>query len=295
MKISILIPIFNFNVEELVRELKAQCEAAHDLKDFEILLFEDGSKEKFQNASLVSEKIIYKEFQENQGRSKIRNLLAQSSKFEALLFLDCDSRIDKKDFIKAYIQNFQEGSIVYGGRTYDSKEPSQEVYLRWKYGVEREIISADVRIQNPYKSFMTNNFLIDKKVFLDIGLDESLKGYGHEDTLLGIELKKQGIPIIHIDNPAVHIGLETKEDFLEKTKEGLKNLLDLHHQKKLGSGEVKILKYYTYFKFFPIKQLFQKYYQKKERSILEDLDSKEVNIRNFDLYKLNYLLSLKSS
>lgn len=295
MKISILIPVFNFDVSDLVNELDHQCSTAHILDDYEIRLYDDGSKNRYANSSLASEKIIYREFSENQGRSKIRNTLAYGAEFEALLFLDCDSRIDKKDFIKSYVQNFQDGAVVYGGRTYDQNEPDSDVYFRWKYGIEREIIPADIRIQNPYNSFMTNNFLIDKKVFQSIGLDESLKGYGHEDTLLGIELKKSQVPIIHIDNAAVHIGLEKSEEFIQKTNEGLKNLHKLLLQGKLKSEDVRILKYYSYFKVFPVKQVFQKYYNWKKRSIEENLNSREIQMKNFDLYKLNYLLNLKSS
>ncbi|MCB0477133.1 MAG: glycosyltransferase family 2 protein [Crocinitomicaceae bacterium] len=290
MKISILIPIFNFDVRELVEELYSQCSLAHDLKDFEILLFDDGSSDKFKNEDLANDKILYKEFSENQGRSRIRNLLAEAAHFEALLYLDCDSRIDKQDFIKAYVQNFQEGSVVYGGRTYDQNPPEAAYFLRWKYGVEREIIPADIRIQNPYQSFMTNNFLIDRKVFLEIKLDENLVGYGHEDTLLGMELKKREIPIIHIDNPAVHIGLETKEEFLSKTKEGIKNLLVLQKEGKLSCKEVKLLRYHKIFSKFPIKGLFKAYYKRKEKSIEQDLKSDQVSIRNFDLWKLNEIL-----
>lgn len=295
MKISILIPVFNFDVSDLVEELENQCQSAHTLEDFEIRLYDDGSANHFSNSKLRSDKIIFKEFSENQGRSRIRNTLAKEAAFEALLFLDCDSRIDQKDFIKNYVQNYQDGSVVYGGRTYDKSPPESTFYFRWKYGLEREIISADIRIQNPYRSFMTNNFLIDRLVFNQIGLDEGLKGYGHEDTLLGIELEKKEIPIIHIDNPAAHIGLESKEDFLNKTKEGLKNLLLLFEQSKLKSKDVRILKYYTYFRIFPVKQIFLKYYSLRKRSIEKNLSSKEVEMKNFDLYKLNYLLNLESS
>lgn len=295
MKISILIPVFNFDVSHLVEELFSQSQQAHNLGDFEILLFDDGSTQKYNNASLANEKITYKEFKENQGRSRIRNLLAENAQFEALLFLDCDSRIDQLDFIKAYVQNFQDGSVVYGGRTYDKQPPEDAYFLRWKYGIEREIISANIRIENPYKSFMTNNFLIDRKVFLNIQLDESLKGYGHEDTLLGIELKKAGIPIIHIDNPAVHIGLETEAEFLEKTKEGIRNLWYLKEEGKLSCKDVKLLKYQRIMSKFPLKNLFTAYYKRKAKKIEANIKSKQVNIRSFDLWKLHYLLNLKSS
>lgn len=293
MKISILIPIYNFDVEILIGELFAQCVSTADLQDFEIRLYDDASSLKTNNSHLTSAKIIYKELPENIGRSKIRNLLAEEALYETILFLDCDSAIEKKDFVTTYVQHYHDKSVVYGGRTYSESEPKNEAcFLRWKYGREREIIPADVRIQDPYSSFMTNNFLICKEVFLALKLDESLVGYGHEDTLFGIELKKKGIPIIHIDNPAVHIGLEPYAEFLEKTKEGIVNLHSLYLKQKIGKKEAKLLDYYWKMNRFPLKQLFQFYYRKKEEKINRNLGSKQARMRNFDFYKLNEILKL---
>lgn len=294
MKISILIPVYNFDVGNLVRELESQCKKAIGLDDFEILLFDDASPEKYQNANLASDKISFKNLLENAGRSKIRNLLANAAQFDALLYLDCDSAIEKPDFINSYVQHYQDDSVVYGGRTYSNQSPKDTTFFRWKYGVEREIISANTRIQNPYHSFMTNNFLISKKVYLDIQLDEELKGYGHEDTLFGIELKKKKIPIIHIENPAVHIGLETKEVFFEKTKEGIQNLIHLYENKKIKPENTKLLSYYVKMNMFPLKNLFKIYYNSKSVKIEENLKSDNPNMRNFDLWKLNYMLNLNS-
>jgi hypothetical protein len=82
--------------------------------------------------------------------------------------------------------------VVYGGRNYEAKPPKEkELFFRWWYGVNRETISVAEREVAPYHAFMTNNFLIPKQLFLSIKLDEKLKGYGHEDTLFGIELKKK--------------------------------------------------------------------------------------------------------
>ena len=294
MKISILIPVYNFDVKSLVEALYTQCTQVHNLADFEILVYEDGSKETFENAGLQHEKIRYVALPQNIGRSAIRNKLAADARFEALLFLDCDSAIRKQDFIKAYVQHYQDEVVVYGGRTYDEQEPSDEVFFRWKYGVEREIIPADDRILHPYRSFMTNNFLITKSVFLKLKLDESLKGYGHEDTLFGLELEQNEIPIIHIDNPAVHIGLESTEEFLNKTKEGIGNLVHLYQKKKIKPQDVKLLSYYAKFKFFPLKQLFNIYYRKNEQKILDNMHSKEVKVYYFDLFKLYHILNLNS-
>ena len=98
--ISILIPIYNFAVKELVSKLSRQ---AQDLNiDFEILCIDDNSKSKYINLNKDLEKIngvIYKINKKNIGRSAIRNLLTKQSKYDYLLFLDCDVKI-KDNFIK---------------------------------------------------------------------------------------------------------------------------------------------------------------------------------------------------
>jgi hypothetical protein len=48
---------------------------------------------------------------------------------------------------------------------------------------------------------------------------EDLKTYGHEDTLLGYDLFRNGIEIFHIDNPVEHTGLEDSSVLLRKPKQ----------------------------------------------------------------------------
>ena len=61
-----------------------------------------------------------------------------------------------------------------------------------------------------------------------IRFNEELKQYGHEDTLLGYQLKKAGIEVLHIDNGLYHEGLESNREFLVKTKLGIENLSKLY-------------------------------------------------------------------
>jgi hypothetical protein len=71
---------------------------------------------------------------------------------------------------------------------------------------------------------MTCNFLIDKSLLEKNPFNEDLTGYGHEDTLFGIQLQKKGYPIRQIDNPLIHLGLEDADVFIEKTEKALVNL-----------------------------------------------------------------------
>ena len=65
--------------------------------------------------------------------------------------------------------------------------------------------------------------------------------------LLGYQLKKAGIDILHIDNGLVHEGLESNRDFLNKTKLGIENLSKLYDNvtdKKSFSETVRMLGIY---------------------------------------------------
>lgn len=291
--LSILIPVYNFNVYELVENLYLQateCEI-----QFEIICFDDASDKFFQDQNRGLSRfpnVTYQELPKNIGRSKIRNSLAEYSSYDNLLFLDCDSLLHSKHFIKKYIIHIENYHVVYGGRIYETFPPlSKEKYFRWYYGRIRESFSVEQRMSSPYKSFMTNNFLIKKKAFLSIRLNESIIGYGHEDTMFGIRLKENNVMVKHINNPVVHIGLEDFSEFIEKTNQGLSNLLfisktaEIHHFVRLYRFLLHTKKYKIDGFVAPVV----KYFNKK---ILRNLNSPRPILFLFDLYKLGHLITL---
>ena len=208
--ISILIPVYNCNIVSLVYDLHNQ--AAASSVPFEIIVLDDCSSEllRDQNKDVIKlSSVKFIELEQNIGRASIRNKLAGMASFPTLLFMDCDSKVLDADYIKRYLPYCGKDIVVCGGRMYRPVPPDEpEMMLRWLYGIKREQLPANVRNKDPYHSFMTNNFLISRIILSQIRFDESLVHYGHEDTLFGFELKKKGIPVIHIQNPLIHIGLE---------------------------------------------------------------------------------------
>ncbi|MGB0882840.1 MAG: glycosyltransferase family 2 protein [Vicingaceae bacterium] len=294
--LSVLIPVYNFDVVFFVKDLAKQCA---DCKiDFEILCLDDCSSENFRikNATLKSvENVCYEELPNNIGRSKIRNRLAQKAKYENLLFLDCDSKTNDNQFIARYLKNINGKSVVYGGRNYQQNKPENTVeYFRWWYGVNRETINSQERNKAVYSHFMTNNFCVPKAIYQQIKLDETIIGYGHEDTLFGIELKQKQVPINHIDNPLCHIGLEDFETFIQKTEEGISNLSQLINEGKVDDS-IRLLKGYRLIKKMGLESIVFSYYKKYRTKILTKLQKENVNLKWFDFYKLGYLVSLRKS
>jgi len=233
---------------------------------------------------------------ENIGRSKIRNALVKEARYQYLIFMDCDSATASDSYIAQYLPLCQPNTVVYGGRRYEPKKPSDATLFHWKYGVKREALPASERQKHPNFSFCTNNFLIDKAIFNTITFNEQLEGYGHEDTFFGLELLGHHIPILHIDNSLTHLGLEPADVFLRKSENGIVNLHkvelmlrekypDYVGHSKLMRFKISLLKFHL---FSPTKHLLRFFKPLLKRNLL----GKHPSLFAFDLYKLACLLNL---
>jgi glycosyltransferase involved in cell wall biosynthesis len=91
--LSILIPVYNFDVTNFVTDLHTLCK--QEKITFEIILFDDASNEDFKNKNRLLQKlpfVTYQELTQNIGRSAIRNKLAEAANYDFLMFVDCDSK-----------------------------------------------------------------------------------------------------------------------------------------------------------------------------------------------------------
>ncbi len=297
--LSILIPVYNFNVVNLVGELSKQ--AVHSGIPFEIIILDDCSSEllRDQNKDVANlPGVRFYELAKNIGRSRIRNRLADMAKYNSLLFLDCDSEVYSADYIRNYIPYMGKEMVICGGNIYHEEPPEEpEYHLRWMYGLKKEQIPDVVRNAHPYRSFMTNNFMIARSVFQQIQFDESIIKYGHEDTLFGLELKKNNIPIYHINNPLYHIGLEIASEFLRKTSDAIENLLILLHDGKIQPDDIKhirLLKAYVKIKKYRLVGIYLFFYEFISNAVMRNLLGENPGIFAFELYKLALVSRLVS-
>ena len=291
--LSICIPVYNFDVGRLVNDLHFQAKEAG--YPFEIILMDDASDEKFReiNQSIDLEAIRYIQLNENIGRAKIRNRLAEEAKYPCLLFIDCDSAVSSSLYIENYTRFFDSLTVCCGGRIYEDKEPEDSTYLRWKYGRRSECASVSERIKNLNAGFQTNNFLIHKSIFDRVKFNEDLTGYGHEDTLFGLELLSQGIFIVHIDNPLIHLGLENASDFLEKTENGIDNLyrIEMLLREKYPEyiNHSRLMRAKLLLQKFHLSGLMSKFFNIFRRKMKNNLLSKNPSLMIFDFYRLGLL------
>lgn len=290
--ISICIPIYNFDVRLLVETLADQSEKVG--MPCELVLIDDCSSDDFREINReVCEKHTYILLPENIGRSKIRNLFLKHAKYDHLLFLDCDSMVENPDFLANYMESAKtENLVVCGGRVYPPICPDDNHYLRWNFGMKRESQSAETRRLKPNKSFMTNNFLIHRSLFQDFSFDESLMGYGHEDTLFGFQLKKNGVQITHIENPVLNGDIETNKLFVEKTERGVENLSKIVRKLDFESdfvNDIALLKAFVILKKYHLQPLFNLFFALIKPILKSLLITSKVPLKIFDIYKLGLL------
>jgi glycosyltransferase involved in cell wall biosynthesis len=292
VSLSILIPVYNFNVTSLVNELVSQL--SNTGKEGEIILLDDASVPSVISTNAVLQELPGVSFyynEKNEGRMASRQQLSQLARYDYLLFLDCDSGIIREDFVSTYFKQIEKRiALTSGGRIYNTEPPAEKEYiLHWKYGTVRESRKPG-NANEP--GFMSNNFLILKELFGNLDNYLELPGYGHEDSWWGIQFEQAGVQCQYINNPVLHSSLEKAEIFLAKSENALTNLLLL--EKNIGihllSRHVKIFRWYARLKktglpgiYLFIESLLHNYFRK-------NLLSSKPRLLFFDCYRLAVLI-----
>ncbi|TDD74040.1 glycosyltransferase family 2 protein [Flavobacterium caseinilyticum] len=292
--LSILVPIYNYNVYPLVEELHKQCTECRI--NFEILCQDDASKSILnainENVNTLSN-CSFTALEENLAHRGNRNSLAEQAQYDFLLFIDGDSIIIHPDYIKKYIVTLKDFDVIYGGRLHPEKYPSENKKLRWKYGKFIEDKSAQDRNKKPYQSLLFNNTVIKKERFDQVKFDKDKKKYGHDDTQLSYELSLLKAKVNHIENPVQHGYIDTNLDYLNKTKESLENLILLYQEQKIDINFVRLLQLYHFLNKTAATLIISKIYGIFEKSLLKNLTGNNPNLILFNLFRVGYLCSIK--
>ena len=288
--LSILIPVFNWDCTQLIKDLHFQGLTLEI--PYEIIVADDCStdkdlQEKSRLVAETHENCRYFALPHNIGRAAIRNYMADQSKYEKLLFLDCDAEVKDKKFLKKYVEASDKASVVCGGLTHPDEIPMKGQELRYLYeknaAYER---SAGFRSQNPYLRFTSFSFMIDRDVFMKIRFDESYVRYGYEDVQFGHELEENGVSILHIDNPLAHIGLDDSALYLNTTRQAVQNAFD--HQDEIGDSS-KLLTNYNKVRSLRMRWVFRFFWAFFQKSMEKNLLGPKPKLRIFSLYKLCYI------
>ena len=291
--LSILIPVFNWDCSQLMKDLHFQ---GLELGiPYEIIIADDCSTdkvvlEKNRECAGSLENCRFIALEHNLGRAAIRNFLADQSKYDKLLFMDCDAAVKDVLFVRKYVDAADKAQVVCGGAIHSDEIPQKGAELRWAYekNADRER-SAEFRSRNPYARFTPFSFLIDRVLFMQIRFDESYSGYGYEDVQFGRELEKRNVSILHIDNQLMHLGLEKSEAYLEKTRQAVLNAFT--HKDEVGDSS-RLLTHYNRVAKLRMRWLFKVIWTLFHGNMERNLLGSKPKLKIFSLYKLCYICTL---
>ena len=289
MKISVCIPIYNFDVRELVNSLSKEITNAE--LNAEIILIDDASSKDFITINEPLKDVVnqFIFLEKNIGRSAIRNLFLKYASGDFLLFLDCDAKIISEKFLKNYLQFIKENKeskVVFGGFEVEKGE----LTLRKKYSLEREIIPLEKRKLAPYSSFRGINFLVKKEILQQFPFDENLKTYGYEDLIFSKKLEQKKVFIHQIENPVLHSDEETIDIFLSKTKIAIQNLRKIHKNNPDFVEDMKLIKVYQRIKDKRLLSVYKIFFKISKSFLINKLYQENPNLWYFDLYKLGLFI-----
>ncbi len=222
--LSILIPFFR---DEPVRLLKALDGAGGDV---EVVVLDDGSGDPdlaARVAGTVQAMALPARFvglSSNEGRSKGRNRLASHARGQWMLFLDADMLPDRPSFIADWLALIadRKPAVAFGGFSLDQTPRTRAHALHRAMALKSDCLSAEVRAQAPEKHVFTSNLLVRRDVFETIGFDEAFTGWGWEDVEWAMRVARAH-PIVHVDIPASHLGLDTAATMARKYEQSAAN------------------------------------------------------------------------
>lgn len=248
--LSVLIPYYKDDPAALLNALLASPLIGGDRLSvpIEILIYDDGTGDEAINSNL---RRLVSDFDEalkddikrgdknqtqigvrlffaknNKGRSSARNALTGFARSDWVLFLDADMLPQTDQFLANYLSAIQLGDadILFGGFSVSDKKQSNATELHRVFSQTSDCLSAvDRQISGP-QYVCSSNLCVRKSVLDKEAFDPNFFGWGWEDSEWAARVSKAHI-IRHLENPALHLGLETTETLLSRFKESGSNYL----------------------------------------------------------------------
>lgn len=295
MLLSILIPVFNYPCASFVEQLHRQAMQLGIA--FEILVADDGST---AAATVQANRRIndlpharYVELGQNHGRPYTRNWLVSQAQGQSLLMMDCDASPTDEHFVERYLPYMGSPQVVCGGILHTELLPSPRVSLRHRYEKRMEpLLTAERRNRHPYACLRTFNLMMPLLVARQIPFDEGITRYGYEDTLLGAQLQRANVPVVHIDNPLLHLDLDDNARFLTKTEESMHTLSHIAPQMQSHS---LLLSHYQRLSRLQLVWLVRWLFGLLQPLLRRHLLGAKPSVLLFQAYKLGYFCTIHST
>lgn len=227
--VDICIPVFRDDPCELIRQLSRQIQADRTV----LHIYDDGSCDPALTGRISAALADYPGRADlmtipvNLGRAAARNALIQAAQGDWLLFLDGDMRIDGADFVLAYLDaaaRQNRPSCIVGGFALDFKQVRPATRLHALQAARSECLDAAMRNSDPGRFVFASNVFLHREIIESIQFNSSYRGWGWEDVDWGLNIARR-YPVLHIDNPAVHLGLDDDLTLLRKYAESGPNFM----------------------------------------------------------------------
>jgi glycosyltransferase involved in cell wall biosynthesis len=231
VELSVLIPFFRDDPRPLLAALDA--EAAGFDGQVEIIVLDDAGGDAALSANVAETvaglrapaRLI--QLTTNEGRARGRNRLAAAARADRLLFLDSDMLPDRPDFLSAYLELLpSHPAVVVGGFSVTQCVAREDHALHRAMAARADCLPAAVRALTPEKYVFTSNLMVRRDVFDAEAFDEGFHGWGWEDVEWGARVCRR-FPVLHIDNPATHLGLDTADVLAGKYEQSVQNFARL--------------------------------------------------------------------
>ena len=282
--LSVLIAAYGDDVSELLSALKNCVDfGLPERWEVEILVSDQFDTPHPNHNRWEQDAMVSYVHSSTKGRARNRNELAEIAQGDYFLFLDADALPKTDGFLNRYCNYASGAQVVVGGTAYMPGHMSER--LRVKVGKVKEEVLPVKRELQPYGSFSAFNFLIRADLFEKIGFDQSITKYGHEDTLFGTALCHHCFDVIHIDNPAYHMGIDRDEEFMDKTEHAVRGLAQLVALGKIDE-EVLLYRYYLWARRVGATPLLKLGYKLVGKTLKSRLSKGKGPLVFFDLYKL---------
>jgi glycosyltransferase involved in cell wall biosynthesis len=212
--LSVLMPFLRDDPRDLLQLLDR--EAASVGRSVEIVILDDGTNDRRLTGDLV-EVVTHMTLparlitlSQNEGRALGRNRLAEAARGRSLLFLDSDMRPDQFHFLGTWadLVRAQDPAVAFGGFSLAQASTERKYAVHRAMATKSECLPCEERAKTPEKYVYTSNLLVRRDVFEAEAFDSDFSGWGWEDVEWAMRVSRRW-PVLHVDNPATHMGLDT--------------------------------------------------------------------------------------
>lgn len=218
-KLSVLVPFYRDDAADLVAALDAQIIGL----PVELLVYDDGTGDAALTAKMTTATGATKGAaalitnSENHGRSAARNALYEASRGEWVLFLDADMLPAKTDFVANYMSLIETGTaeILFGGFEVEASAEDVDRDIHRALSEVSDCLTLDERQAAGPQYVASSNLCVRRDVLQKEPFDSGFSGWGWEDSEWAARVSKR-FTLTHVDNPAIHLGLETTDTLLSR-------------------------------------------------------------------------------